>query len=159
MSGRRRGAARRARPGGARQGRAGLGCPREEHLEPRVDTAGAEITLERDGTVVIRVKHVDMTREVMADVLAGRFTLGRVRAPVLVDARRVRSMTREAQELSAGPDTLPYTDCIALLVASAVSVVLGNFFLVFVRPPFPTRMFRDEAEARAWLAATRSVPR
>ena len=121
-----------------------------------VDTRGARITLERDGTVAIRVKHVDMTGEPMQEVPVCRFALGRVRAPILVDARRVRSMTREAQEMTAKPDTLPYTDCIALLVDNSLSVVLANFYLVFVRPPFPTRMFRSEEAARAWLATARS---
>jgi len=125
----------------------------------QVSTTGADITLEEDGTVVVRVKPVDMTREMMAEVLEAQFALGKVRAPVLVDARRVKSMSRAAQELSAAPETIPYTDCIALLIANSVTVVLANFFVVFVRPPYPTKMFRSEAAARAWLAATRSVRR
>lgn len=116
-----------------------------------VDTRGAVIHRDDDGTIVIRVKHVDMTAEVMRDVLAGRFSFGRVKAKVLIDTRAVRSMTREAQELTAADDVLPYTGCIALVVANSLSVVLANFYLLFVRPRFPTRMFRTEEAAREWL--------
>jgi len=133
--------------------------PHEMGGEAQVDTVGAEITLEADGTVVIRVKAVHMTEEVMAQVLEGRFSLGKVRAPLLVDTRRVLSMSRKAQEITAAPNTVPYTDCIALIVDKPVTVVLVNFYMVFVRPPFPTRMFRTEAAARDWLARTRSVHR
>ncbi len=123
-----------------------------------IETSGAHITREADGTIAIRVKPVVMTGEVMAEVLRGRFSFGRTRCPVLVDTRQVRSMTREAQELSAAPENRPYTECLALLVDNSVSVVLANFFMIFVRPPYPTRMFRTEGAARAWLAATRSKP-
>lgn len=124
-----------------------------------IETVGAIITRESDGVIIIRVKPVDMTKEVMAEVLRGRFSFGRVRAPVLVDTRQVRSMTREAQELSASPEIRPFTDCLALLVGNSVTVVLANFFLVLARPPYPTRMFRHEAAARAWIDATRSTGR
>jgi hypothetical protein len=59
--------------------------------------------------------------------------------------------------LTAAPETIPYTDCIALLVDKPVTVVLVNFFMVLVRPPFPTKMFRAEPSAREWLARTRSA--
>lgn len=117
-----------------------------------VDTRGAVICREEDGTIVVRVKHVDITAEVMREILDGRFSLGRVKARVLIDTRAVRSMTREAQELTATDDVVPYTGAIALVVASSLSVVLANLYVVFVRPRFPTKMFRTEEAARAWLS-------
>lgn len=117
----------------------------------------ADLTLEDDGTIVVRVKDVDMTAERMSAILdERRAAFGAHCVPLLIDARRVRSMTREAQELTARPDSKEYTACLALLVDSAVSVVLVNFFMVFVRPPYPTRMFRSEDAARAWLRETRA---
>lgn len=115
----------------------------------------ADIFREDDGMIVVRVKNVDMTAPRMTEILdARRRAFGAQRVPLLIDARRVKSMTREAQELTARPDSVEYTDCLALLVESAVSVVLVNFFMVFVKPPYPTRMFRSEDAARAWLHAT-----
>lgn len=123
-----------------------------------VDTRGAVIQRDEDGTIVIRIKHVDMTADVMRDVLAGRFSFGKVKAKVLIDTRAVRSMTREAQELTATDDVVPYTGCIALVVANGLSVVLANFYLLFVRPRFPTRMFRTEEAAREWLRSVEIEP-
>ena len=40
---------------------------------------------------------------------------------------------------------------VALIVGSAVSRVIGNFFIGLNKPPYPTRLFTDEAEAIAWL--------
>lgn len=107
--------------------------------------------------VVIHVKSgVDMSEDLMRDVLTARFTLAPRAAMVLVDARRVRSMSRAAMELSANPEVRPFTARLAVLTGSPVSVVLANFFMVFIRPPYPTRLFRDEDAARSWLREHRS---
>ncbi len=117
-----------------------------------IDTSAARIEVEADGVVVIHVKAgVDLKEEHMREILAARFTLVPRAAAVLVDARYVRSMTRASMELSANPDVRPFTARLGVLVESPVSVVLTNFFMVFIRPPYPTRLFRDESAARSWL--------
>ena len=68
-------------------------------------------------------------------------------ALTLVDARTVRTMTRAAQDLSA---SVPAKG-VAILVGNPVSVLLGNVFLTLSAPDYPTRLFRSEPEARAWL--------
>jgi len=40
---------------------------------------------------------------------------------------------------------------VALLIASPLSRVLGNFYLRINRPETPTRLFSSEEEAGAWL--------
>ncbi|MCK6535866.1 MAG: hypothetical protein L6Q84_23095 [Polyangiaceae bacterium] len=123
-----------------------------------LDTPAARVELEPDGIVVIHVKSgIDMTEDHMRQILEARFTLAPREAAVLVDARRARSVSRAALELSANPKVRPYTDCLAILQGSPVSVVLANFFMVFVRPPYPTRLFRDEDAARAWLRSIRRL--
>ena len=118
----------------------------------RVETTAAEIEEEPGGLVVVRIKPgVDLVLERMREILDARFALVPRPAPVLVDARHCRSMSREAQELSAGAEASPYTARLAILMDGPVSVVLGNFFMVFVKPPYPTRLFRDETAAREWL--------
>lgn len=125
----------------------------------RASVPAADLFLEQDGLIVIRVKHVDMTGEQMRKVLDARLELCRARAPLLVDARSVKSMSREAQEMTASAEMRPYTECIAMLASNPVSVLLVNFFMVVVRPPYPTQLFRDEAKARAWVAEKRSSHR
>ncbi len=65
----------------------------------------------------------------------------------LVDARTVRTMTRAAQDLSAKEPARG----VAILVGNPVSVMLGNIFLAVSKPTYPSRLFRSEPEARAWL--------
>jgi len=126
----------------------------------QVTVEAADIICEPDGMIVIRVKNVDMTAERMNEILdARRRAFGAHEVPLLIDTRKVRSMTREAQEITARPDSKEFTECMALLADSAVSVVLVNFFMVFVRPPYPTRMFRSEEAARAWLHDTHAKRR
>lgn len=73
--------------------------------------------------------------------------------PVLVDLRRVRSQTAEARAYFAGAEGSRVSRAVALLVDSALSRIIGNFYLGFNRPGTPTRLFTSEDEARAWLRA------
>lgn len=130
-----------------------------EEGQRTISIYAADVTVEPDGLVVVRVNDIDMGADEMRAILEARFSFGYRLAPVLVDARRVRSMSREAQEISAAPAVQPYTNCIGIIVQSPVSVILANFFMVFVKPVFPTRMFRSEEAARAWLQATRTDKR
>jgi hypothetical protein len=71
--------------------------------------------------------------------------------PLLVDARNVKSMTREArQHLSInGRETL--ITSFAILVKSPLSRVIGNFFMGINRPSIPARVFDSETQAIQWL--------
>jgi hypothetical protein len=40
---------------------------------------------------------------------------------------------------------------VALVVATPLSRMMGNFFLTVSKPMAPTRLFDDEASALAWL--------
>lgn len=123
-----------------------------------IAVAAADLTLDDDGIVVIQVRPVDVTVDQMRAVLGAQIELCPRPARVLVDARAVRSMSREAQELTAAPGMAPYTEALAILAASPVSVLLANFFVALVKPPFPTKLFRDEALARAWLLNRTGTP-
>ena len=69
-------------------------------------------------------------------------------APSLIDMRQIKSTTREAREYSTGAK---YTPAVALLIASPISRILGNFFINYSQPPYPTRLFTSEDEALDWL--------
>ena len=85
------------------------------------------------------------------EVLQAQVKMTPKMAAVLVDARGTVSMTREAQERTANNPVNDRTAATAILVKSPVSALLGNFFIRFARPPYPARLFRDEAAARAWI--------
>lgn len=106
-----------------------------------------------DGIVHARFREraevtLDDARENLA--VTAELTRGH-RVPVLVDLRPIRSQTAEARAYFAGPAATAVTRAVALVVASPVSRVLGNFFLGFNRPATPARLFTSVDEALAWL--------
>jgi hypothetical protein len=81
---------------------------------------------------------------------------GGVRRLAVIDLRAHRaSATREARAYYAGPENARVVLAVALLVASPVSRLIGNFFLGVHRPPFPLRIFGETAPAVEWLRSAR----
>ena len=76
---------------------------------------------------------------------------GEVRRPVLVDIRGVRSQTREAREYFMSEEAAERVVAVALLAASPLSRMLGNFFLRVGAHRIPTRLFTREEAACDWL--------
>lgn len=76
---------------------------------------------------------------------------GEQRRAVLVDSRGVRSQTRSAREYFKGEESARRFTKVALLVDSPLSRVLANFFLSLGDHRLQTKLFTDEAAARAWL--------
>ena len=71
--------------------------------------------------------------------------------PALIDLRLVRSQSAEARAELAGPAADAVSCAVALVVASPLSRMIGNFYLGFNRPRVPTRLFTDVEEAERWL--------
>jgi hypothetical protein len=113
----------------------------------------ARVGAEPDGTVVLVFEP--------GCQLDAENTVGVVRAhiaaaagqkrPTLADLRGMRSATREARELGAAADVVAITLRMAILVGNPVTRVLGNFFMLVTSPKYPTKVFTEEAAARAWL--------
>ena len=115
-------------------------------------TSVADVVRCADGIVEIRVYDgaiVDVPQ--MNEILAAQTAIVTGPFAVMVDARKVRSMTRGAQERTAGTASQRSARAVAILVASPVSRLLGNFFVKLARPVYPTRLFGDEVAARRWL--------
>lgn len=78
-----------------------------------------------------------------------RLTDGRP-APLLVDTHDSGPQDRAARmEFVRRGDLV---SAVALVVATPLSRMMGDFFLTVSRPKVPTRLFDDEASALAWLA-------
>ena len=83
--------------------------------------------------------------------------LGRGAVPLLVDMRGIARLDRGAREHfkieRAG------TTASAMLVESAMTKVIANFFMAIDGGQTPQRMFSDEAAAVAWLGQQRGGQR
>ena len=98
----------------------------------------------KPGVVVTAPAARDETA-VMAELTGGRG------APVLVDIRGARSVTGEARTFYSSGEAKRVFKAVAFLVESAVSRVIGSFFISLNRPPYPCRLFTNEPDAVEWL--------
>jgi hypothetical protein len=123
-------------------------------LRPKtIAMRNADIVLGEDDVLRIIVHEgADVTADDIRAYLAARMELAPHRVAVLVDQRRIRTMTREAQEAATeGSDKRP-TLALAILIGSPIAVMIANFFIIFGRPHYPTKLFSSEQDALAWFA-------
>lgn len=73
------------------------------------------------------------------------------RFPLLVDARKVKSISKEAREHFSIKDRDTVVSAYAILIASPLSRMIGNFFMGINKPEVPVRLFTNENEAIQWL--------
>jgi hypothetical protein len=71
--------------------------------------------------------------------------------PLLIDARGIKSITREARSFFTTNGRETNTIAFAIVIDSSVSKVVGNFFLGINKPAVPTRLFLNENLAIQWL--------
>lgn len=71
--------------------------------------------------------------------------------PLLVDARYVKSMAKEARKHFSTNGRTTRINSMAIMVRSPLSRVIGNFFMGLNKPLVPARLFDDEEEAVKWL--------
>lgn len=71
--------------------------------------------------------------------------------PLFVDLRAAKSITRDARAHFAGEDTGRSASCVALMIGSPVSKVLGNLFMKLNTTVYPVKLFTSEDAAVAWL--------
>ncbi len=71
--------------------------------------------------------------------------------PILVDLTGLKSITREARHYFGEEITRHEARAVALLFGSAVTQVIGNFFLRFNNPKIPIKLFSSETQALTWL--------
>jgi len=73
--------------------------------------------------------------------------------PFLIDIRKIHRITLEARSHFASTESSQYVRAAALVTESAISRVIGNFFLGLNKPPHPIKIFTSEEKALNWLQA------
>lgn len=71
--------------------------------------------------------------------------------PLLVDARNVKSMAKEARKHFSTNGRETKITSMAIMVKSPLSRIIGNFFMGLNKPEVPARLFDDENMAVEWL--------
>ncbi len=74
-----------------------------------------------------------------------------VKSPVLLTGGRVGTVEYRAQRYGSSPEVCDVVAAAAIVTRSFLERHLANMFLMYHRPPYPTRVFNAEPEARAWL--------
>lgn len=105
-----------------------------------------------DGIMMIEFKMSKFLLEHAQTVVRTRVNASAGKSyPLLVDARKVNSITKEARDYFATDEGSELVNASALLLGSAVNKFLGNFFLQISKPKIPLRLFTDFSEAKSWL--------
>lgn len=73
------------------------------------------------------------------------------RSPVLLLGGRVANVEHAAQRFASAPEVCAVTAALGLVARSFLEHHLARMFLLYHRPPYPARVFRNEDEALAWL--------
>lgn len=111
-----------------------------------------EVTLGDDGVVRVNFGfHARITRAAVEDAHEQRRRLTPYRAPVLVKGEHVLTVDSEAERFASDPKVVKAVTACALLPRTILERVIARLFLRYARPPYPIRVFADEAEAIDWL--------
>jgi hypothetical protein len=118
-----------------------------------IETRTQKIWLGEDGILYTKVlPGAELTLVEAQRITEAEFKLaGGQKRPMLVDIRQVKSITREAREHFAGESVRRFVSAVALCIQSPLSQVIGNFFMGYNKPLFPTKLFTSEGEAIDWL--------
>ena len=70
---------------------------------------------------------------------------------LLLDISNLKSISAESRKYYGGTETTQIQHALAIITTSKFSKILGNFFMTFNRPKYPTKLFVDESMAIEWL--------
>jgi SpoIIAA-like len=117
----------------------------------RAEAPGSWEPLGSDGIARIRYEVGDIVNEdrARATIVELKSLTSGKRLPVLVDIRKMKSVTREARVVFG--NAADAFSALALLADSPRTQLIANFFIGLSRPKVPTQMFTDEEKALTWL--------
>jgi hypothetical protein len=113
---------------------------------------GATIWLEEDG--IVRIKYPDnfhITMDVMESIFEQHVQITTDKRPILADCGSVASVDYDAQQFVSADKAAVLTTALAVVVKSAFTRAMGEMFMMFHKPPYPTRMFQRKEDALEWL--------
>ena len=118
-----------------------------------IKTKPQKAWLRGDGIVQMEaLAGVEQTKaDAMENIKAGFIAEGNKRRPVLVDLRKVSTLSREARLYYSGPEPTTMETAAAQWIGTPIGQMIGNFFMGFNKTLMPMKIFTSEEEAVRWL--------
>lgn len=105
----------------------------------------------KKGILVVEYSDVHITLEVARDIVRSRLKYQKCdMIPALAHGKSILSANKEARDYFATEGNEGMS-ALAIIMESAFSCVLGNFYLKVSKPNIPTRLFSNEEQATKWL--------
>ena len=114
---------------------------------------GPKVWLGEDG--ILRIQYptnFNLTLDAMELVHQRHLELTVQPCPLLVYADTVAAAEYEAQQFASREEVAALISGMGIIVKSAFTRAISDLFMRFHKPPYPTRIFRDEQPALDWLA-------
>ncbi|MCP4521529.1 MAG: hypothetical protein GY827_07545 [Cytophagales bacterium] len=93
----------------------------------------------------IVLEDVEINNQKRTEVLNG------LKYPILIDIRKIKSITREARLLARNDACTGQYIAAAILVEGTISRLIGNISIGWNLPEIPMKVFLDKKEALEWL--------
>jgi hypothetical protein len=117
-----------------------------------METTRPNVYLARDGILRIDYRASKrITIDVVRKAYELHFQLSPAKRPVLIFGQNVLSMDHEVATFASGEEVCSVTKAAAILAKSFLEEQMGNMYLAWRTPPFPTRLFTSESAALRWL--------
>lgn len=131
----------------------GMSYLSRQEIVRKVSIPLADVYLVQEGIVLIAIKEeISFDLEDVKLVEAAYATAaGYTARPILIIPRKFVTPTREAMEYMGGNDRIWHPTAEAFLIRSLPQKLVGNFYLKFTKPVFPTKLFTEEELAVEWL--------
>lgn len=111
------------------------------------------IWLGDDGILRIRYpQNFNLTLDAMEQIHRERLALIDAPCPLLVYAESVASAEYDAQQFASRQDVAVLVTAMGIIVKSLFTRAMSDLFMRFHKPPYPTKIFKDEQAALSWLA-------
>lgn len=111
-----------------------------------------DISIDNDGIITIDFGSILITpSHVVHGVEVHRKLAPNKKSPVLIIGEAALNLSGEISKVGAREETVGITSAVALVTQSKISKVMGNIFMTLQNNPYPTKLFDNEEDARAWL--------
>lgn len=124
-----------------------------ENENIKIDLTHASISQEMNGIIFIRIKSgavLDLAKIKEINEAKNKLADDRRHAVIFI-AHENAVMTKEARNYSASEEVFKNAVCKAIVVKSTAHRLITNYFIHFLKPIAPVKMFNSEQKAVEWV--------